>query len=112
VSVRDLDRLFRPHSIALIGATGRPGSVGAVDLRNLRRAGFAGNLMLVNPQHRMLRGLRVCADIASLPEPSELAVIVTPPETAPRPIAGLAARGTKAAVVITAGFGELGSGLN
>jgi acetyltransferase len=52
VSVRNLDKLFNPGSIALIGATPRPGSVGGVVARNLRRAKFAGDLMLVNPHQR------------------------------------------------------------
>ena len=51
MSVRNLDRLFKPRSVALIGATDRAGSVGTVLLRNLRRARFAGELLLVNP-HR------------------------------------------------------------
>ena len=52
MSVRNLDKLFRPQSVALIGATPRPGAVGALVARNLRRAGFAGELMFVNPHHR------------------------------------------------------------
>src|SRR5579884_4126593 len=109
MSVRNLDRLFRPKSVALIGATDRPGSVGGVILRNLAQAGFDGRLMLVNRHHQTLAGLPVHSDIASLPEPPDLAVIVTPPETVPELIANLGARGTRAAVVITAGFGELGA---
>ena len=109
MSIRNLDRLFKPISIALIGATDRPGSVGAVVLRNLRRAGFAGEIMLVNPHYRTLDGMPVYADATSLPKPPDLAVIVTPPQTVPGVIAELGACGTKAAVVITAGFGELGA---
>jgi acetyltransferase len=108
MSVRNLDKLFRPQSVALIGATDRPSSVGAVLVRNLRRAGFKGRLLLVNPQHSELDGLPVYADIKSLPETPDLAVIVTPPASVPELIAELGARGTKAAVIITAGFGELG----
>jgi acetyltransferase len=108
MSVRNLDKLFKPRSIALIGATPRPGSVGAVVARNLRRAGFAGELMLVNPHHGTIDGLRVYSDVASLPGAPDLAVIVTPAETLPGLIGELGARGTQAAVVITAGFGELG----
>ena len=108
MSVRNLDKLFKPGSIALIGATARPGSVGAVVLRNLRRAGFAGELMLVNPHHGTIDGLPVYRDVASLPRGPDLAVIVTPAETLPCLIGELGACGTQAAVVITAGFGELG----
>ncbi len=108
MSVRNLDRLFNPRSLALIGATSRPGSVGAVILRNLRRGGFAGELMLVNPHHRTLDGLLVYPNVASLPQIPDLAVITTPPQSAPTLIAELGARGTRAAVIITAGFGESG----
>jgi hypothetical protein len=57
MSVRNLDKLLKPQSIALIGATPRPGAVGALVARNLRRAGFAGELMFVNP-HRQRRQRR------------------------------------------------------
>ena len=108
MSIRNFDKLFRPHRVALIGATERPGSVGAVVARNLRRAGFAGELLLVNPHLTNLDGMTVYRDVASLPHPPDLAVIVTPPDTVPGLVAELGARGTRAAVVITAGFGELG----
>src|SRR5215471_13499476 len=108
MSVRNLDKLFAPRSIALIGATPRAGSVGALVLRNLRRTGFAGELMLVNPHYDTIDGLTVHPDIASLPHTPDLAVIVTPAETVPCLIHELALRGTRAAVIISAGFGELG----
>ena len=108
MSVRNLDKLFNPRSVALIGATPRRGSVGAVVARNLRRAGFAGELMLVNPHHQAIEGLAVHPNIASLPQTPDLAVLVTPPETVPSLIGELGERGTRAAVIITAGFGELG----
>ncbi|HTW51245.1 MAG TPA: CoA-binding protein, partial [Stellaceae bacterium] len=108
MSVRNLEKLFTPASVALIGATDRMGSVGAVVLRNLRRGGFRGALMLVNPHHRELAGLTVYPDITSLPDAPDLAVIVTPPANVPELITKLGARGTRAAVIITAGFGEVG----
>ena len=108
MSIRNFDKLFRPRSVALIGAGERPGSVGAVVLHNLRRAGFRGDLMLVNPHHEMLEGLPVYPNVAALPSTPDLAVIATPPATVPGLIAELGSSGTKAAVVITAGFGELG----
>ena len=64
--------------------------------------------MLVNPHHQAIDGLSVHPTVASLPHAPDLAVIVTPPETVPRLIGELGERGTRAAVVITAGFGELG----
>ncbi|MGC2200864.1 MAG: acetate--CoA ligase family protein, partial [Stellaceae bacterium] len=108
MSVRNLDKLFKPRSVALIGATPQLGSIGAVVLRNLRRTSFAGELMLVNPHQLPIEGLTVYPDIANLPEAPELAVIVTPPDSVPDLLGGLGERGTRAAVIITAGFGELG----
>src|SRR6516162_1480787 len=92
MSVRNLDKLFAPRSVALIGATPRPGSVGAVVARNLRRAGFAGELMLVNPHYDTIDGLTVHPNVASLPRAPDLGVIVTPAETVPCLIHELAAR--------------------
>jgi acetyltransferase len=74
MSVRNLDKLFGPRSVALIGATPRPGAVGAVVARNLRRAAFGGELMLVNPHHRTIDGLTVYPNVASLPQAPDLAV--------------------------------------
>jgi acetyltransferase len=108
MSVRNLDKMFKPRSVALIGATDRAGSVGAVILRNLRRAGFGGELLLVNQHHQTLDGMPVYPDVAGLPCAPDLAIIVTPPETVPEIVASLGTHGTKAAVIITAGFGELG----
>src|SRR5215475_11932846 len=103
MSVRHLNRLFNPASVVLIGATDRAGSVGSVVMRNLQRAGFRGDLALVNPRHRELDGHPVYPDVASLPQSPDLAVITTPPDAVPRLVAELGERGTKAAVVITAG---------
>ena len=108
MSVSNLDKLFQPRSVALIGATPRAGSVGAVVMRNLCRAGYAGELMLVSPHHGEIDGRTVYPDIASLPQAPDLAVIVTPPETVPALTRELGERGTRAAVVINAGFRELG----
>jgi acetyltransferase len=80
--------------------------VGAVVARNLFSAGFDGPVMPVNPKHRAIEGVLTYPDVASLPVAPDLAVIATPPDTVPGLVAELAARGTRAAVVITAGFGE------
>lgn len=109
MSVRNLDKLFKPRSVALIGATDRPGSVGAVLLHNLRTSGLKAPLSLVNPTHAEIDGMAVHPDVASLPQAPDLAVIATPPETVPGIIAALGARGTKGAVVITATFGDEGA---
>lgn len=106
MSVRNLDALFDPSTIALIGASNRPGSVGAVLARNLFGAGFEGPILTVNPRERAIRSTLNYRSIAELPLVPDLAVISTPPDTVPDLIGELGARGCRAAVVITAGFGE------
>jgi len=108
MTIRNLDAMFAPGSIALIGAREKEGSVGRVLLRNLTQGGFVGPVFAVNPHGGAIDGLDVYPDVASLPEAPDLAVIATPPHTIPGLIAELGERGTRAAVVITAGFGELG----
>jgi acetyltransferase len=109
MTVRNLDALLAPKHVALIGASARPHSVGAVTAENLRGAGFGGTLMLVNPKHRAIGDAPCYPDIGALPQTPDLAVICTPPQTVPSLIADLGRRGTRAAVVISAGFGEGGN---
>lgn len=109
MSIASFDALFRPRSIALIGASPQPQSVGAVLARNLRLGGFEGPILPVNPRHASIGGVLAYPDVAHLPQVPDLAVICTPPATVPELVAALGQAGTKAAVVITAGFKELGS---
>lgn len=109
MSIRNLDAIFHPKSVALIGASSRPGSVGFVVARNLLEGGFDGPIMPVNPAHASVAGMLAYPDIASLPLTPDLAIICTPPQTVPELIEALGKRGTRAAIVITAGFAELGS---
>jgi len=104
MSIRNLDRLLAPASVALIGASDRPGTVGGTMVRNLLGSGFKGRVMLVNPAHASVAGLPCHADVAALPEAPDLAVIATPAPSVPGIVAALSARGCKAAVVISAGF--------
>lgn len=106
MTIRNLDALFAPKSIALIGASNKPGSVGAVLARNLFGAGFAGPIMAVNPHERAIRSSLNYRRIADLPEVPDLGVIATPPATVPGIIRELGEKGCRAAIVITAGFGE------
>ena len=112
MTVRNLDSLLKPTSVALIGASRRPNSIGAVVARNLFHAGFDGPIMPVNPREKAIEGVLAYKSIAELPISPDLAIICTPPDTVPGIISELGARGTRAAVVITAGFGELGEQLS
>jgi acetyltransferase len=108
MTVRNFEHLFQPRSVALIGASSRQGSVGLVVARNLLDGGFSGPVWLVNPKHTEIAGRTCYPDAAALPEAPDLAIIATPPQTVPRLIGQLGAKGTRAAVVITAGIrGEL-----
>jgi acetyltransferase len=109
MTVKNLSYLFQPASVALIGASERTGSLGALVARNLQAGGFQGELLAVNPKYDSVQGRPCYRDVASLPQTPELAVIVTPPHTVPGLISDLAKRGSRAAVVITAGFGEGGN---
>src|SRR3954468_549666 len=104
MSSRNLEYLLAPHSVALIGASDRPGSVGATVMRNLIAGGFDGSVWPVNARHSQVAGLRAYASVAELPSCPELAVICTPAATVPALIAQLGDRGTRAAIVITAGL--------
>ncbi|QJE74385.1 bifunctional acetate--CoA ligase family protein/GNAT family N-acetyltransferase [Aerophototrophica crusticola] len=108
MTIRNLDRLFKPRSIALIGASRRARAIGQVVARNLFNAGFDGPIMPVNPRERSIEGVLAYPSVADLPVVPDLAVIATPPQTVPGLVRELGERGTKAAIVITAGFAELG----
>lgn len=109
MTIRNLDHLLAPRTIAVIGASPSPRSVGQVLARNLLRGGFGGPIMPVNPNHRAVEGVLAYPDVAHLPEPPDLAVICTPPKTVPALIDDLGRLGCRAAVVVTAGFGEGGN---
>ena len=107
MTVRNLEKLFQPASIALIGASERPGGVGAVVFQNLLNGGFKGVIWPVNPRHTSLHGLPVWPDVEALPTAPDLAVICTPPQAVPGLIDALGRKGTRAAIVITAGLKQL-----
>ncbi len=107
MSIRNLDALFHPTSIALIGASSRPKSIGAVLAANLLTGGFDGPIMPVNPKAVSINGVLSYRDVQSLPITPDMAVIATPPASIPALIDELGARGTRAAVVITAGLRDI-----
>jgi len=108
MSVRGLEYLFSPRSVALIGASEKPHSVGATVLRNLVSGGYAGSIFPVNPKYKTLTGLAVHSSVEKLPQAPDLAVVCTPPATIPGIIEDLGAKGCKAVVVLTAGLGAVG----
>lgn len=105
MSVRNLDYLFAPTSVAVIGASERPHSVGATVLRNMVEGGFKGQIYPVNPKYQALAGLTAYARVRDLPQVPQLAIICTPPATVPGLVRELGEAGTRAAIVLTAGLG-------
>ena len=108
MTIRNLDFIFKPRSVAVIGAGTDPQNVGHLILSNIRAGGFPGAVYPVNPHGGVIEGLASYRTIADLPAAPDLAIIATPPDTVAQVVADLGARGCRAGVVITAGFGEGG----
>jgi acetyltransferase len=104
-----LSPIFAPTSVAVVGATERPGSVGCTILRNLLSNPFGGTVFPVNPKRPNVLGVKAYPKIGSIPDRVDLAVIVTPAPTVPDLIAECAEAGAQAAIVISAGFKEAGA---
>ena len=103
-----LTPLFEPQSVALIGASERAGSVGAVLVENMLAAKYRGALYAVNPKYQSVQGVPCFEAIGKVPPRVDLAVIATPPRVVPEVIEQCGRAGVRAAVVITAGFSEIG----
>ncbi len=101
--------LFEPRAIAFIGASLNPAKWGFNILHHILRGGYNGNLYPVNPQGGTWFGRPVFRSLKEVPHPIDLAVIVVPKETVPDTMRECIAAGIKAAVIITAGFGETGA---
>ena len=105
--LRSLDVLLAPRSVAVIGASEKPGTVGRALLENLR--GFSGRVYPVNPKHSSVLGVPAFPNIATVPEAVDLVVIATPSSTVPGIVRECVAAGVSAAVIISAGFKECGA---
>jgi acetyltransferase len=103
-----LDALFVPDSVAVIGATERPGTVGRTVLSNLIESRSRSKVYAVNPSHSEVLGLKAYKSIGDISEKVDLAVVVTPAVTVSNVIGECVDAGVRAAVVISAGFRERG----
>src|SRR5271166_2934857 len=103
-----LDVFFSPKTVAVIGATENPGTVGRTVLWNLVTSPFGGTVYPVNPKRPSVLGVKAYKTIADIPEVVDLAVIVTPPPSIPGIIREAGENGVRGAVVISAGFKEIG----
>jgi acetyltransferase len=101
--------MFVPGSVAVIGATSRPGTVGRAVLENLLRGKFQGKVYAVNAKHPEVLGLKSYGSIRDIRGPVDLAIVATPAATVPQLIGECVDAGTRSAVVISAGFRERGA---
>jgi len=100
--------LFQARSVAIFGSSSNPGKWGYVVLRNLINGGFSGQVYPINPDAEEILGKKVYRSLADVPQRPDLAVIVLPPPAVLAAVRECAQKGVKAAVIITAGFAELG----
>ncbi len=105
---RPLDAIFAPDSVAVIGATERVGSVGRTILWNLISNAFGGTVYPVNPKRPSVLGIKAYKSIAEVPDQVDLAVIVTPARTVPGVVRECVDAGVQGAIIISAGFKEIG----
>jgi len=103
-----LDVFFRPRNVAVIGASEDQTGVGRSLVSNLKQTSFGGTIYPVNPKHPEVLGLRCYPSIREIPEQVDLAVIATPARTVPGIIRECAAAGVEGAIIISAGFKEIG----
>ncbi len=103
-----LENLFTPKAVAVVGASSKPGKVGNALLKNLIEHGFKGPIYPINPKADQIEGLKCLPDIPSLPDGVDLAVIIIPAKGVPAAIEQCGAKGIGAAIVISAGFKEVG----
>jgi acetyltransferase len=106
---RSLDPLFRPRSVAVIGASATPGRIGNTLMRNLLGNPFGGTVYPVNPKQHSVQGVLAYPNMQAVPEAVDLAVIATPAATVPEQVRACVEAGAKSAIVISAGFSELGA---
>ena len=101
--------IFSPRSVAIIGATEKEGSVGRNIQENMVGGGFAGKIYPVNPKRETVLGLKAYPSITAVPDQPDLAIIITPPASVPGIIRDCGKMGVRGAIIITAGFKEIGA---
>ncbi len=108
MSIRNLDKIFNPNRVAVIGASDTPTSVGYTVLKNMVGSGFPGVVYPVNPKRESVQGIHAYKDIESIPHTPDLAVICTPAPTVPGIVRACGEAGIRGLVIISAGFREVG----
>ncbi|MFA5169014.1 MAG: CoA-binding protein, partial [Candidatus Omnitrophota bacterium] len=105
---KDLKALFEPQSIAVVGASRRTEAVGYAIMKNLMDGGFKGKILPVNPKADEILGVKCVPSAADLPESVDLAIFIIPGASVPAELEACAKKGARAAIVISAGFREIG----
>jgi len=108
MSVENLDKIFHPSAIAVIGASERKGSIGEALMHNLVDRGFPGKIYPINPKHKKIYGKRAWSSIAVLKDSVDLAILATPILSAPQLVKECAAAGAGGVVITSAGGKEIG----
>jgi acetyltransferase len=104
----DIDRMFNPKAVALIGATDKEGTVGEATLKNLLIGKGKHTVYPVNPSHDVVAGLKCYPNLAAIPEHVDLAIIATPAKSVPEVVEECGKAGVEGVVIISAGFREIG----
>ena len=108
MSSQNLSKIFRPNSVAVVGASAKAESVGRTVLENLQKAKFTGSIYPVNPKYESLLGLPAFGSIHELPSCPDLVVIATPAAGVPAIVGECGERGVLGLVIVSAGFQEVG----
>jgi len=106
--MRDLDAIFSPQSVAVVGASTIPGKVGHDIFVNILKGGYKGVLYPVNPSAESISSVRAYPSIADIPYPLDLAMIIVPPKIAIQSVKEAIDKGVKGVVIVSAGFKEIG----
>jgi acetyltransferase len=105
----NLDKVFNPKSVAIIGASDKEGSVGYTIVKNFTELGYAGKVYLVNIRKPEVLGVKTYQKVEQIPEPVDLALIATPAKTVPEVVEECGRAGVKAVIIVSAGFKETGA---
>ncbi|MFC2020001.1 acetate--CoA ligase family protein [Chloroflexota bacterium] len=107
VEFPDLEPLFRPKSVAVIGASNDPGKISGLPLKNLLELGYKGKIFPVNPKREEVQGIKAFPSILDIPEEVDVAIIVIPAAFVADATRQCVEKGVKAAVILVASFAEL-----
>lgn len=107
MATRLLEKLFNPSSVAVIGASDKPLSVGAIVLSNLLHGNFSGNIFPVNPKHKVIQGKPCFASVKDISQSIDLAVIITPAVKVAQVLIECGKKNIRQVIILSAGFSEI-----